>query len=240
MSAVITPTLDRPVPARPPAAAATTERAADNDAKESSAHGVVSAIERLALSRERMREAMMPSRKRSSREHLLPEGVGSFASGLVDRVRALPGVAILLEALQDWWARHPLHSVGLVAAEASRRLAAPLAERRPLTLLLGAVLAGALIALLKPWRWLLRPALFAGLVPALLARSVRELPIEHWLQVAAGLASPRPPSPDARDEGLATAAGSTAPPAVAVPSPPINTSATPAAVVREEPSAVYP
>jgi hypothetical protein len=243
MTAVVTPTLGSPTTSAegrgPPPVVPQASLAAYP--KPDRPETVPGAIERLARSRERLRDAMLPSsRKRPAVDRqALREGVGSFAEGLVERLRALPGVTILLEAIEDWWARHPLHSAGVVAAEASRRIAAPIAERRPLTLLLGAVLVGALLALLKPWRWLLRPALFAGLLPALLARGVREVPIEQLLQLVAGFIAPRSTS---RDDAHAAAAGRTSTTAGVppdVPPSPINTSAAPTAVVREEPSAVY-
>jgi hypothetical protein len=219
----------------PPAPA--TGKAAGADGEQD----VPSAIERLALSRERLRDAMLPStRKRPAGEHAVSDGLGTLAAGLMHRLRAIPGVTVLLEAIEDWWARHPLHSAGLVAAEASRRIAAPIAERRPLTLLLGAVLVGALLALLKPWRWLLRPALFAGLLPALLARGVRELPLEHWLQIAAALTSPREASRSAAAEASPAAAYRPSDMAAPAMPSPTHATATPSAVVREEPSAVYP
>jgi len=226
MTAVITPPLGPPTTPADGRAAATASAAGslDVDRKPDRPETVSGAIERLALSRERLRDAMLPpSRKRHVPDgHALSEGVGGLASGLVERLRALPGVLILLEAIEDWWARHPLHSAGVVAAEAARRIAAPIAERRPLTLLLGAVLVGALLALLKPWRWLLRPALFAG------------------LQLAAGLMPSGSTSRAAQDSAPAAAAGRPSSAATSVPPAPIDTSTAPTAVVREEPSAVYP
>ena len=118
MSAVLSP-LDVPMAERP------TEPAEGTTA-------VSGAIVRLALSRERLRAAMLPASKQ--RTHALGEGVSAFADDLVERVKALPGVAIVLDALRSWWAQHPLHTAGNVAAEASRRLAAPIAERNPLAL----------------------------------------------------------------------------------------------------------
>jgi len=145
---------------------------------------VVGAIERLALSREQLRITMMPAVRKSS-SHAGGAGVGTFASGLVDRIRDMPGATLVFEALQTWWQQHPLRTAGLVAADASRKFATPLAERNPLGLMLGAVAVGALLALSKPWRWLLRPALFAGIVPAIAARVMRQLPIESWLRMFA-------------------------------------------------------
>ena len=164
---------------------------------------VVGAIERLALSRERLRTTMMPAPQKST-SHAASGGTGSFASALTDRLKDLPGADMLLDAVRTWWARHPLRTASLVAADASRKFAAPLAERHPLALILGAVVIGALLALSRPWRWALRPAIFAGLVPAIAARILRQLPLESWLRMFASVsartardtvsAEPDPPS----------------------------------------------
>ena len=166
---------------------------------------VSGAIVRLALSRERLRAAMMPASSKE-RAHALGDGVSAFANDLVERVKALPGVAIVLDALRSWWAQHPLHTAGNVAAEASRRLAAPIAERNPVALVLGAALFGALLVLTRPWRWMLRPALFAGLVPALVARAIREVPVDSLLGLFASFKPPAPPA-----SARATAPGPTTP-----------------------------
>jgi len=190
------------------------------------------ALARLTLTRERLRQAMAPPAREAGRDDR--EGVGGMASGLVDRLKSLPGVDLLMDALDSWWARHPLRTVGVVAAEASRKLAVPVAERQPYALLLGAMGVGALLVLLKPWR-LMRPALFAGLLPALLFRLVRELPVESWLKLYGSISVPR--------------GASVAPPAAATvrPSPPIDVpsaaaarAATPATAVEAQPSTVYP
>jgi hypothetical protein len=202
------------------------------------ADSVLGAVERLAVSRERLRAAMMPARGTGAGASLLADGVGAYVTSLVERLRANPGLAVLLDAVQEWWAKHPLRTAGAMAAEASRRLAAPIAERRPLTLVFGAVLVGALLALLRPWRWLLRPAVFAGLLPAILLRVLRELPVETWILAASGFGAP----------SGATAGGRGAPEAgtPVAPQPRVATAATasdPAArveAVRTQPSTVYP
>jgi hypothetical protein len=133
---------------------------------------------------------MLPPPPKTRREHALGEGVSSFASHLIERVKAMPGVAVILDALRSWWAQHPLHTAGTVATEASRRLAAPIANRNPVALVVGAALFGALLMLTRPWRWMLRPALFAGLLPALVARAIRELPVDSLLGMFASFNAP--------------------------------------------------
>ena len=164
---------------------------------------VAGAIERLALSRERLRSTMLPPPAKAGTHTFFTGSSGSFAAGLTDRLKDLPGAALLLDAVRTWWAQHPLRTASVVAAEASRKFAAPLAERNPLALILGAVVVGALFALTKPWRWLLRPALFAGLVPALGARLMRQLPLESWLRMFASV-STRTARETVRDEPTPT------------------------------------
>lgn len=149
----------------------------------------MSPVERLALSRERLRAAMQPPPVKPP-SHLLGEGIGEFAKDLLARVRAMPGLGGLIEPIEAWWARHPLRTTGLVAAEASRNLTTPIAERHPLVLLFGAVLVGALLTLSRPWRWLVSPAVFAGLLPSLASRAIRELPVDSWLKVLASISAP--------------------------------------------------
>jgi hypothetical protein len=231
MSAVLPSRLDVAAPRRDVANVSTEDR-------------VTGAIERLALSRERLRSTMMPPPAKASARPSGAGSAGSFAAGLTDRLKDLPGAALLLDAVRTWWAQHPLRTASMVAAEASRKFAAPLAERNPLALILGAVVVGALFALTKPWRWLLRPALFAGLVPALGARLMRQLPLESWLRMFASV-SARTARETVRDEpaSSATAAATdtnTARPGPASVPPAPTVTTTPAAAARYNESVPVP
>ncbi len=146
-----------------------------------------SATEQLEASRRRLRGAMMTIAHPPPSPSLLSHGLSGLGDRLLDGVRHVPGAGIFLETLQMWWHEHPLRTVGLAAEEASRTLVEPAAERNPLALLLGSFGVGALLVLVRPWRWALRPALFIGLLPQLATHFMRRMPIETWLNMGAGL-----------------------------------------------------
>lgn len=142
-----------------------------------------SAADRLAASRARLRGAMMDISHPPEPAYASNGKLGDTIRNLFLRVKTLPGVALVVDSLESWWRHHPLRTAGLVAGQASRTFARPMAQRSPATLLLGATAVGALFMLTKPWRWLLRPALFVGLVPQIATHAMRRMPIETWLNM---------------------------------------------------------
>ena len=113
------------------------------------------------------------------------------AASWLQRLKQLPIFSLVVESFDAWWAGHPLHAAGQVAAQASSAVIRPVARRHPFTLVLVAGAIGALLAWSRPWRWAFRPALLAGLAPQLASRVIANLPIESWMTVlGAALASP--------------------------------------------------
>ena len=142
------------------------------------------AEERLALSRARLRGAMMEIAHPTPRPSMLGGGVGDWFDGLLGRARSLPGVSIVIESVESWWREHPLHTAGVIAGEASEAFVRPIAQRNPQTLLIGAAALGAVFVLARPWRWLIRPALFMGIVPKLMSHALRRMPLDAWIRMA--------------------------------------------------------
>ena len=160
--------------------------------------------DRLRLSRERVRQALIDTAGRSSTA--AADATGEPAAAWLERIKSIPGAAFVIEAIEGWWRSHPLRIATLVGADATLAVLQPLARRHPLALVLGAALFGGLFVWSRPWRLLLKPALFAGLLPQLLAKAVAHVPSQSWMAVLAALskephapaANPNPnPKPDA-------------------------------------------
>ena len=137
---------------------------------------MTAALARLEASRVRLREAMRPAAPTPS-----VNGLDATDRSWLQRLRELPVISLMVDALGGWWTQSPLRPVALVAAGATNALAKPLAQRHPMALMLVAGTVGAALAWARPWRWVLRSALFAGLVPQVASRVLAKLPIESWL-----------------------------------------------------------
>jgi hypothetical protein len=149
-----------------------------------SAVGSPSPADRLAASRQRLRDALMVIAHPPPKPSLLDGlGMGPLKDQIMERLRSLPGAVLVLETIERWWAEHPLHTAGAVAGDASRRFVTPLAQKNPVGLLLGAAAVGALFVVSRPWRWLLRPALFVGLIPQLAAQAMKRMPLDSWMSL---------------------------------------------------------
>lgn len=146
---------------------------------------VLSPSERLAISREGLRAALK-SNSSSSVGRKIPRDGDSLPAWLAT-LKSIPGADVMIDAGMAWWAQHPFRTACLVAAEAAKTIVQPMAKRHPLGLILVAALVGGVLVKTRPWRWLLTPALFAGLMPRLLSRAVAKMPVRSWLVVLTSL-----------------------------------------------------
>ena len=154
--------------------------------------------DRLAASRGRLRDTMMsishpparPASAGASFLHHLPEE-------LLAAAKKMPGAGIVIEAVRAWWHQHPLRPAGAMAEQAARNIVVPMAQRNPIAFVGSALVIGALMVASRPWRWLLRPALFVGIVPQLVAQVMKRYPAESLVRMATGLMQKRasPPRP---------------------------------------------
>ena len=127
--------------------------------------------ERLTHSRERLRLALnglLPAPDDPEAEQQKARAAAPWWAKLA----ALPGAGIVIEAAQQWWARHPLRANILLGFNATQAVVQPIAQRHPVALVAAAFVVGGLLAWRRPLGWLLKPALFAGLLPQLLVASL--------------------------------------------------------------------
>ncbi|MDQ2734352.1 MAG: hypothetical protein M3Y55_05035, partial [Pseudomonadota bacterium] len=110
---------------------------------------VLSATERLAASRLRLRAALMAIAHPPPRPSIF-DGLGGFKTQLLDRIQSLPGAGLIIDSMESWWAQHPLHAAGMVAEEVSRSFFLPGARKNPYSLIFGSVVVGAIFVLSKP------------------------------------------------------------------------------------------
>ncbi len=175
---------------------------------------VLTASDQLASSRERLRQAMRNTSAAPGGSST--QRAGRPAMAWLDGLKAIPGASVVIEAVSSWWAQHPLRIAGLVAVGGATGVLQPLAQRHPLGLVLGALLAGGLFAWSRPWRWILTPALFAGLLPQLFSRALAHVPPGSWMAILTALAQEtRRPAPPPREPGPPTEPTQQAPPAPA-------------------------
>jgi hypothetical protein len=150
---------------------------------------VESATARLAASRQRLQIAL-----RETIEANQPRvaASGHTSPAWMDELKALPGIGIVVQALNAWWAKYPLNAASTMAFDAANSVAKPLASRHPIPLVLAALVFGGLLAWSRPWRWILKPALFAGLMAQLSAKLVAQVPLQSWMSLLKAFTQGRP------------------------------------------------
>ncbi|MES2958892.1 MAG: hypothetical protein V4792_11925 [Pseudomonadota bacterium] len=125
--------------------------------------------ERLSLSRERLRHALAGTSDTTTEAGATPRAHPAWWHSL----RSLPGAGVLIEAAEQWWARHPMRVTTMVALNAAQAVVQPLAKKHPLGLVTAAFVVGGLLGWRRPRNWILKPALLAGLLPQLLIASLK-------------------------------------------------------------------
>lgn len=130
----------------------------------------MTASERLTRSREQMSHWLTDD----DRDDRLRARVNGHGSGSDDHAPTSIG-GIVGDVISEWWSEHPLHASATLALSASRTAIVPLVRRHPAAVLGGAAALGAVIIWARPWRWLLRPALVAGVASQLAARTIARL-----------------------------------------------------------------
>jgi hypothetical protein len=138
--------------------------------------GDVSALDRLAVSRGRLHEALMIIVHPRKRESLFASGVSNLGANLLLRVQDVSGLDFLLAGIEGWWHQSPARTAATAAAEAAQRLVVPVAGKRPIGSILVALGMGWLLALLRPWRLLLRPALVIGVLFQVAVQAAKRAP----------------------------------------------------------------
>ena len=166
---------------------------------------VASASERLAMTRQRLRIALAETVE-ANRPRAAVSGASS--SSWTDDLKTIPGVGIVVQALSAWWAKYPLNAASAMAFDAANAVAKPLATRHPVALVLGAVAVGGLLAWSRPWRWILKPALLAGLMAQMTSKLVAQVPLQSWMSLltafAQGRSQPAQPAQHAAQTTAAT------------------------------------
>lgn len=173
-----------------------------DQASPSDAQGLTTPLQRLQQSRERMRRYLLPAER-------TPKTGDGAEAGLTDRIwdkfgdlRNHPLIGAVIDAAENWWSHHPLRTVADIGSTAVRELAGPLVRRHPVACVAGALVVGALLVRVRPWRWVLKPALFAGLTTQVVSRLLSDAPMEFVLNALmklrpqAGAQAPVPPPVD--------------------------------------------
>ena len=142
-------------------------------------------VARLQLSRAHLREVM--HKYSAPRSIATATGDHGRISGWVNQLKTQPAAGVVLDTLGNWWSQHPLRVIGLVAMEATRAMARPISQRHPLTLVAVAFVLGGLFVWTRPWRWILKPALLASLLPQLIRRTIAHTSSRSWLAMLSAL-----------------------------------------------------
>lgn len=136
----------------------------------------LTAVERLALSRERIRIAMA----QPAAQHGNGGKSHSQVTGLLGLLKtAVPSAGLLMDALNTWWVHYTAQ--GKSAAHLATDILSPFAKRHPLALVAGAAAVGGLLVWSRPWRWMFKPQLLAAVGPTLVSGALASGVLQAWV-----------------------------------------------------------
>jgi hypothetical protein len=80
------------------------------------------------------------------------------------------------EAVNQWLADHPIKLASDVLGDVTKSVVAPMAQRSPILFVTSALVVGGLLVWSRPWTWLLKPAVIAGIVPQIISKALAYAP----------------------------------------------------------------
>jgi hypothetical protein len=80
------------------------------------------------------------------------------------------------EAVNQWLAEHPIKLASEVLSEVTKSVVNPIAQRRPLLFVASALVVGGVLVWSRPWSWLLKPAIIAGVIPQIISKALAYAP----------------------------------------------------------------
>lgn len=141
---------------------------------------VLTPAERLAVSRARLR-GFLVERTSGGKRRRATVGDSSALPGidlLLAKLNEHPMAAAVVDAVTNWWKSHPVHAFGVILGSTVRDAAGPLVRRHPVAMVAAAVVAGAVLVRMRPWRLVIKSALFAGLASQVASRLVSAVPLD--------------------------------------------------------------
>jgi hypothetical protein len=103
--------------------------------------------------------------------HMDLDGTSEIVNSRDDIRRALMAApSTPSEAVNQWLADHPIKLASEVIGDVTKSVVAPIAQRSPVLFVASALAVGAVLVWSRPWTWLLKPAILAGVVPQVISK----------------------------------------------------------------------
>ncbi len=140
------------------------------------------AVQRLRESRERLLTAVTQgtTAPRAATSKLAPRWT--------DHLKRIPGVGLALPLFEAWWSQTTVNSASVSLLQAVNAVLKPAAARHPVFAVLCATSFGAALAWSRPWRWIFKSALVAGVAARMTGQVMSRIPIESWFSLLSSIA----------------------------------------------------